>query len=282
MFAVARQGICRTVSLPAFGQQDTGHTPGGAMDLFSFRTGNILLGNPESAPALEMVFPPTLVFEADALFVLTGAAHCGTRLTGAAGATAIRHGRVHRGRKGDILSFGKLNYGFRTYLCFRALRGSAEESIEGRDRGAFGAMAGWMDRRGFIRVMEGPEYARAADAERFFDIAWTISRDTSDMGMRLEHPGAPLRGTLGNMVSAAVATGTIQLTPKGPIILLKHRQTVGGYPRIFTVASTDTDLLGQYAPGQKLRFRRVSRDEALDALRTQRKVLDELKARCGN
>ena len=69
------------------------------------------------------------------------------------------------------------------------------------------------------------------------------------------------------MISEAVSDGTVQLTPKGPIILLKHRQTVGGYPRIFNVISSDVDLLGQYSPGQKIFFRKISIEEAIDISR---------------
>ena len=37
------------------------------------------------------------------------------------------------------------------------------------------------------------------------------------------------------MISKHVTDGTIQLAPSGPIVLLRHRQTVGGYPRIANV-----------------------------------------------
>ncbi len=46
--------------------------------------------------------------------------------------------------------------------------------------------------------------------------------------------------------SALYLNGTVQLTQSEPIILLKHRQTIGGYPRIFNVIYADVDLLVQY------------------------------------
>ena len=78
------------------------------------------------------------------------------------------------------------------------------------------------------------------------------------------------------MISEAVADGTIQLTPKGPIVLLKHRQTVGGYPRVFNVISADIDLLGQYAPNQILRFSKVSLDHALNIALQKETALDKI------
>jgi allophanate hydrolase subunit 2 len=81
------------------------------------------------------------------------------------------------------------------------------------------------------------------------------------------------------MVSAPVNDGTVQLTPSGPIILLRQRQTVGGYPRVLNVISADVDLLGQYAPFQFLYFRLVSLKEAQHAARTKKEDLERLRKR---
>ena len=249
------------------------------MDLFALQTGNILLGNPPDAPALEILFPPSLEFEEDGCFVLTGSAYCGVTLSGPGGKIGIDHGKVYFAVKGSVLSFGERHYGFRTYLCYRAAGKTVGKAWEGRERGAFGDLATWPDPEGYIRVVEGPEYSYLTDKELFLNTSWTISGDTSDMGMRLENPDVRLSVSLGNMVSEAVATGTVQLTPKGPIILLKHRQTVGGYPRIFNVISADTDLLGQYMPGQKLHFKKITLEEAVNILRQQKDDIERLKNR---
>ncbi len=280
MFKIRKQGLYKTVSLPAFGNQDVGITPGGAMDLFAYQTGNVLLDNRRDAPALEMLFPPTLEFEQDTFFVLTGSSCLGVRLSGPGGEQTIHHGEVSLARAGSVLSFGKRNYGFRTYLCYRSARElSGSENPVGRKRGSIGEIARWMDPKGYIRVVEGPEYDSLNDKELFFRESWRISPETSDMGMRLENPCLPLSVSMGNMVSEAVASGTVQLTPKGPIILMKHRQTVGGYPRIFNVISADLDLLGQVMPGQKLSFRKVTHEEAVDILRRQKEDIETLQKR---
>jgi antagonist of KipI len=58
----------------------------------------------------------------------------------------------------------------------------------------------------------------------------------------------------------------MQLPPDGmPIILMADRQTTGGYPRIGEVASVDLPLIAQLKPGDRLRFRPVSVDEAQQA-----------------
>jgi antagonist of KipI len=98
------------------------------------------------------------------------------------------------------------------------------------------------------------------------------------MGMRLESP-VTLTVELKNMISEAVTNGTVQVTPAGPIVLLKYRQTVGGYPRVFSVISADVDLLAQYVPGQKIRFRKISIEEAWRAAHEKRAYIVSLRRR---
>ena len=65
------------------------------------------------------------------------------------------------------------------------------------------------------------------------------------------------------MISEGVSFGTVQVPPDGnPIILMADCQTTGGYPKIAQVASVDLPLLAQMMPGQRVRFERISLDEA--------------------
>lgn len=60
------------------------------------------------------------------------------------------------------------------------------------------------------------------------------------------------------MYSEALSLGTIQLPPDGqPIILANDHQTIGGYPRLGTVASYSLYALAQQRPGQFIRFQAV-------------------------
>jgi allophanate hydrolase subunit 2 len=56
--------------------------------------------------------------------------------------------------------------------------------------------------------------------------------------------------------------------------------TMGGYPHVAHVISADLDRLGQLRPGDEIRFRRVTLDEARGADRamrlTRRAVLDRI------
>jgi len=256
---IAGSGMAEPVSLPRYGRQDLGYSPGGAMDCFSLRRGNLMLGNPPDAPALEMIAPPEIEITAAGFLVLTGARRA-ARLLRQAQSFTLEHSRVQDARPGDRIVFGGKQYGFRTYLCFRARR-ETEPGPPNGEAIPFSRLGGWADPRGRIRVLPGPEHALLENPRSFFDSPWRTTAHMDKMGMRLEGE-ARLACTIVNMVSEAVADGTVQLTPGGPIILLRHRQTIGGYPRVFNVISADIDLLGQYGPNQVIRFLEVNRETA--------------------
>jgi allophanate hydrolase subunit 2 len=69
--------------------------------------------------------------------------------------------------------------------------------------------------------------------------------------------------------------GTVQVPPSGqPIIQLAEANTCGGYPKIAHVIEADLWRLGQAPVGSRLRFVRVSRKEAVEALGSQRAIID--------
>ncbi|MDD5209870.1 MAG: LamB/YcsF family protein [Elusimicrobiales bacterium] len=266
---LVKPGFCGTAGLPAYGRQHLAVSPGGAMDCFSLRRGNLMLGNPEGSQALEIVGPPEIEILTPGRFVLTGAKLQAFLRRGADEPAEVEHSRVYEVEAGDKLAFGEKRYGLYTYFCFRGRAGGGT-APEGAV--PFSAVNGWADPQGRIRVLPGPEYGFLKDPEQFFFTQWHTTFKMDKMGMRLAgEPG--LKCDLGNMVSAAVADGTVQLTPDGPIVLLRHRQTTGGYPRIFNVITADIDLLGQYGPNQQIHFVQVTREEAVEFARQKEKAL---------
>jgi allophanate hydrolase subunit 2 len=87
------------------------------------------------------------------------------------------------------------------------------------------------------------------------------------MGFQLSGP--PIEHAKGfNIVSDGIVTGHVQVPGNGqPIVLMRDRQTAGGYPKIATVISADLDRFAQLRPGSAVRFRAVGRDEAAAAAR---------------
>jgi UPF0271 protein len=269
---LVKPGFCGTAGLPAYGRQHIGVSPGGAMDCFSLRRGNLMLGNPEGSPALEILAPPELEILTKGRFVLTGAALEAFLGRGTGEPAAVEHSRVYEVEVGDRLTFAGKRYGLHTYFCFR---GSAGGGAAPAAALPFSAVSGWADRAGRIRVLPGPEYNRLKEPGQFFLNQWRTTYKMDKMGIRLS--GEPeLDCAAGNMISGAVADGTIQLTPECPIILLRHRQTTGGYPRIFNVISADVDLLGQYAPNQAIHFVQVTLEEARGFARQKEEALAKL------
>jgi antagonist of KipI len=89
-----------------------------------------------------------------------------------------------------------------------------------------------------------------------------VSSSSDRMGYRLEGATLALRQPV-ELLSEGVTFGTVQLPPGGaPIVLMADAQTTGGYPRIGEVASVDLPLIAQLKPGDRLRFRLVSLEDA--------------------
>lgn len=65
----------------------------------------------------------------------------------------------------------------------------------------------------------------------------------------------------------------MQLSPGGPIVLMRHRQTVGGYPRVVNVIEPDISKLAQFAPGTKFRFKLIEPNEAFDIMNELNKMI---------
>jgi antagonist of KipI len=116
-----------------------------------------------------------------------------------------------------------------------------------------------------LRVIRGVDWERFSSAatESFLSQPFTISPDCDRMGARLE--GSELQrcdeGT--DLISEAVAPGTIQVPAGGqPILLLADCQTIGGYPKLSHVITVDLPLAAQLRPGERVRFREVPMAEA--------------------
>ncbi len=78
------------------------------------------------------------------------------------------------------------------------------------------------------------------------------------MGVRFDGPELK-REDETDLISEAVAPGTIQVPPSGkPILLLGDCQTVGGYPKIAHVITVDLGIAAQLRAGDGVRFFEVS------------------------
>ena len=115
MIEILREGMLTTVQdLGRQGYQRFGMPVSGAMDGYSLRLANILVGNDPGEAGLEAtVMGPTLRFLSDAVFAVTGG-DFGPTLNG----TPLETARAYMAHGGDELRLPMVRRGARAYVAF--------------------------------------------------------------------------------------------------------------------------------------------------------------------
>jgi len=121
-----------------------------------------------------------------------------------------------------------------------------------------------------IRAVPGPQ-DDAVELDQLLAAELRISPRSDRVGLRLDGARLRHRGAA-EVISDGCAPGSIQVPGGGtPIVLLADRGTTGGYPKVATVASADLPRLARLRPGDPLRLRAVTVEEA-EALRRAREA----------
>ncbi|MBT3504709.1 MAG: biotin-dependent carboxyltransferase [Piscirickettsiaceae bacterium] len=90
---------------------------------------------------------------------------------------------------------------------------------------------------------------------------YLINSASDRVGCRLH--GQAIQNVPAKMVSEGIAYGSVEITTDGqPIILLKDRPTIGGYPKIGTVLSLDLSKLAQRQASTQVRFELMTLESA--------------------
>jgi len=129
-----------------------------------------------------------------------------------------------------------------------------------------------------IRVMKGSQFKHFTEesTQNLFNAPFQVTVQSDRMGYRLSGSTIKLMQPL-EMVSEAVALGTVQVPPDGnPIILLADRQSVGGYPKIAQVAIVDVGTVAQTKAGSKIYFTEISIEEAEELYCTREQDIQNL------
>ena len=272
-----------------FFYQSSGIRPSGVMDAAAYEAANALVGNAKGEAVLEMTFlGATLEFQSAAWFALTGA-DMQAKLDG----VPVERYRAVKAEAGQTLAVGMAAVGCRGYLAVRGgfdvplVMGSRSTDVSAKLGGFEGralkagdvlptlAADDWTptdlhyeppvyESEITVRVVPGPqqEYFTAAGVDTFFSAVYEISPNSDRMGLRLDGPEVEsISGT--DIVSDGIVFGSIQVPSGGvPIILMADHQTAGGYAKIGTVLSFDLPKLAQARPGDKVRFEKISAEEA--------------------
>ncbi len=292
---VLASGLHTTVQdLGRPGYQAIGVPVSGALDGFSLRLANALVGNSPGSPALEVTLSgPTLEVAADTVRVALAGAGVSLAI-GAERKRVLRAGQSVTLPRGEVF---QIVSGEQSACCYLAAEGGVAVplvlgSASTYVRAAIGGIEGRALRLGdliplgvacasaraelrlpspppataeqTIRIILGPqqEYFTEEAVATLLGGEFRISPSADRMGMRLDGP--PLRHRHGwDIVSDAIPTGAIQVPGSGqPILLLADHQTTGGYPKIATVVSADLSVVGRRRPGDALRFVAVNAETA--------------------
>ena len=297
--SVIKSGLLTTLQdAGRVGHAALGVGTAGPLDTGAFRLANALVGNTDNAAALEItLIGPQLRFDTDATIALAGAEFDALLDNVHAAQWQPLHVAA-----GSVLDCGRARRGARAYLAIAGgfagtpVLGSMATDVNA-GLGPFGgrplrggdtlalarpAKVGERDRKRMRmwsldpRPWFDPDSSRPIDLVRgaHFDALdeasrgallgreFRISADSNRVGLRLAGVRLELRQPL-ELVSEAVAVGTLQLPPGGqPIALMAEHPTTGGYPRIGQIAAIDLPRLAQRRPGECVRFAEIALDDA--------------------
>jgi biotin-dependent carboxylase-like uncharacterized protein len=259
----------------------SGLSEGGALDEIAFRWANALLNNPANSACIEILMGD---FEAE-FELATSIAITGADLTCTINGKSIENWQSLKVKAGDRIRFNSPITGLRAYL---AIAGGWQTPIQFGSRSTvlrekLGGIDGEKLKIGqklsylanpdtplqkldsqlipkytdelTLKVLPSYQYDLFSETakRRFFTSEYSVSQRIDRMGYRLEGPEVMADNQ--QLISEGIALGAIQVPPDGqPIVLLKDRQTIGGYPKLGCVASLDCSLLSQRAPGSEVKF----------------------------
>lgn len=267
----------------------------GPMDRAAFAAANALVGNPPDAAGLEITLTGLVLRVPRECLI----AVCGADFELWVGVLPVPTWHAVYARAAHTVTFGARRSGARAYLAISG--GVALSTFLGSQstylQGEFGGLNGRTLRAGdclplgpatlrhpaqragrvwpverrpayaaspTLRVVLGPQddYFTHKGIATFLDNAYVIAPESDRMGYRLSGAVVAHRGATG-ITSDGVVMGSVQVPPDGqPIVMMADHQTTGGYPKIATVIQADLPLLAQCVPGDVVRFRAVSLDEA--------------------
>lgn len=262
-----------------FGYLNNGVPVSGFMDAAAAKKTNILLDNKPDTCVMEITMTgPTIEFTMPT-FICVGGAHISVTLNN----ELIDHFTVYKIKEGDILSYGKLEKGFRSYLAIKG--GFKTESSLG-SRSFFTPITAKNHLNDFdeidydsdvlfepkgltytnktilqqnvLDVYQGPEFDSLTNRqlETIFSKTFKVAKENNRMAYQLEET---IDGHQTSMLTSATLPGTVQLTPSGKlIILMKDGQTTGGYPRILQLSESAISILAQKKYGDSLNFKLLS------------------------
>ena len=284
------------------GYWNIGVPPSGPMDALAFRLGNQLAGNAAEAAGLELtVSGPTLKFNSDTVIALTGAAMKAEldgeplsfwRSHAVKADSVLRLGAVQGGGCRAYLAvaggFDVPDYlGSKSTFTLGQFGGHGGRTLRTGDVLHLGVESAPRAERALpanllpiygnqweIGVLYGPhgapDFFTESDIETFFAADWEVHYNSSRTGVRLIGPkpqwarqdGGEAGLHPSNIHDNAYAIGAVDFTGDMPVILGPDGPSLGGFVCPVTIAHAELWKMGQLRPGDTVRFRWMSLEQA--------------------
>ena len=130
-----------------------------------------------------------------------------------------------------------------------------------------------------------PDFFTDADIETFFATDWQVHYNSSRTGVRLIGPKPQWARTDGgeaglhpsNIHDNAYAIGTVDFTGDMPVILGPDGPSLGGFVCPASIVQAELWKMGQLRPGNTVRFRRITLDQAIRLEAEQDVVINTLQ-----
>ena len=283
------------------GYWQIGVPPSGPMDAFAFRLANQLVNNSADKAALEItLMGPTLRFNSDCLIAVTGApleAYLDSEPLLLWQSHEIKAGSVlqldkikDRGCRAYLAVQGGFQVpdylGSKSTFTLGQFGGHAGRALRAGDVLHIVAeyelaqtvlapdLIPHYTHQWEIGVLYGPhaapDFFTTADIESFFSTNWKVHHNSSRTGVRLLGPKPQWARSDGgeaglhpsNIHDTAYAIGAVDFTGDMPIILGPDGPSLGGFVCPVTVAHVELWKVGQLRPGDQIRFRLLSMEQA--------------------
>jgi biotin-dependent carboxylase-like uncharacterized protein len=278
MIKVLKPGFFTTIQDKGrFGFASIGVPVSGVMDGYSADIANSILNNPLDAAVLEIIFGSCEFQFLCPTFICVSGGDFSPKIN----RKSIKLNKKISVSKHDVLSFGKINYGVRSYL---AVSGGIQSEEKLNSKSFYKGITKEIFLKKGMKILihrnikevvisnasikidelhfnsttincsKGPEFEllSAYQQKLLFENTFSISKDISRMGYRLNEL---IVNDVPTLLTSSVLPGTLQLTPSGTlIILMRDCQVTGGYPRILQLSEKAIDILSQKTTNQKFKF----------------------------
>jgi antagonist of KipI len=310
VFEVLEPGVLTSIQdLGRHGFSQFGVPPSGALDIFSFRVANLLVGNLEEEACLEITLTGLkLKALSEVVIAVTGG-----DLSPTLNEEPLEMWKTHVLVEGDRVAFKDVRKGCRSFLAVS--RGFAVPQVLGSRStylsGKFGGLEGRplkggdilhapglrpalnhlglrfpkdcvlpLEKEICLRVIPGPQDHHFTESgfETFYSSFYLVTPQCDRMGVRLEGPKIERRSDVEeSIISEGLIPGNVQVPGDGKPIIILTELVTGGYTKIATVISVDLPRVAQGKPGDRVRFEPITIEEAHYVLREQEGRLKTFK-----